>query len=338
MPRGAPRRGPQRRGARARRHGQDAHRPASAARLRDDAVTESIVATRSAQALPLAAVAALLPPDAAVPGEPIELFRAVRRTLEERAAGRPLIVAVDDAHLVDPPSAALLHHLESTAAARLLVAVRSGEPVEDAITALWRDGAARRIDVQPLGPEDVATLLRAVLDGEIDAASARRLWQITGGNPLYLHEIVNEALQAGTLKSCAACGGGTATCGSARACASSSSCGWPVWTTTSAPWCRSSRSASRAARRRRPGGNGAGDLATATPGLRRDRSPSGRTFLSLDHPLFAEVVRTAMPTGERKRWCRFLAESADPAGDDDVSCSNARCGWSTAASRPTATS
>ena len=39
-----------------------------------------------------------------------------------------------------------------------------------------------------------------MLDGEIDAASARRLWQITGGNPLYLHEIVNEARRAGTLE------------------------------------------------------------------------------------------------------------------------------------------
>src|SRR5262245_52625215 len=62
--------------------------------LGDVALTESIVATRSAQALPLAAVAALLPTDSAVPAEPIELFRAARSALEQRAAGRPLIIAV----------------------------------------------------------------------------------------------------------------------------------------------------------------------------------------------------------------------------------------------------
>ncbi len=288
--------------------------------LHDTAVTESIVATRSAQALPLAAVAALLPPDSAVPGEPIELFRVVRSTLEERAAGRPLIVAVDDAHLVDASSAALLHHLESTAAARLLVALRSGEPVEDAITALWRDGAARRIDVQPLGPEDVATLLRTVLRGEMDAASAHRLWQITGGNPLYLHEIVNEALQAGTLEAVR-----------------------DVW-----HWHGDVRVGARLRELVELRLAGLDDderavvsllaVGDALPHDVVDRAGTveaisrlqrrgfvvadrrqGCTFLSLDHPLFAEVVRSAMPTGERESWCRFLAESADPADHDDVS-------------------
>ena len=211
--------------------------------LGEVAVTEWIVATRSAQTLPLAAVAALLPSDAAVPAEPIELFRSVRRTLEERAGGRQLIVAVDDAHLVDPLSAALLHHVESSAGVRLLVAIRAGEPVEDAITALWRDGAALRIDVQPLGPDDVATVLRAVLDGEIDAASARAC----GRSPAAIRSTSTSrrrgAACGNASQSFAACGVGTVTCGSAPGSGSSSSCAWPGWTTTSAPWCRCSRSA-----------------------------------------------------------------------------------------------
>ena len=262
----------------------------------------------------------MLPADAAVPAEPIELFRAVRRTLEQRAAERPLIVAVDDAHLVDPLSAALLHHVESSAGVRLLVAIRAGEPVEDAITALWRDGAARRIDLQPLGPDDVATLLRTVLDGEIDAASARRLWQITGGNPLYLHEIANEALRTGTLEVVR-----------------------DVWR-----WHGDVRVGARLrelVELRLAGLNdeeravvsllAVGDVVphevvdrAGTPpaiselerrGFVVNEHRQGRTVLSLDHPLFAEVVRTAMPTGERTRWCRFLADSADPSATDDVS-------------------
>ena len=287
--------------------------------LHDDAVTESIVATRSAQGLPLAAVAALLPADAAVPAEPIELFRVARRALDQRAAGRPLIVAVDDAHLVDSLSAALLHHVESAAGVRLLIAIRAGEPVEDAITALWRDGAAQRVEVQPLGPDDVTTLLRAVLDGEIDAASARRLWQITGGNPLYLHEIVNEALRAGTLEVVRG-----------------------VW-----HWHGDVRVGARLrelVELRLAGLNdeeravvsllAVGDVVphevvdrAGTPQAISQLQRRGfvvadrrqdRTVLSLDHPLFAEVVRTVMPTGERTRWCRFLAESADLSATEDV--------------------
>ena len=49
--------------------------------LADDAVTEMLVATRSAQGLPLAVVAALLPSDAPTPPAPIDLFRAVRSAL-----------------------------------------------------------------------------------------------------------------------------------------------------------------------------------------------------------------------------------------------------------------
>src|SRR5689334_15840975 len=48
------------------------------------AVTESLAASRSAQSLPLAAVAALLPEDIPIATEPLDLFRAVRRSLAER--------------------------------------------------------------------------------------------------------------------------------------------------------------------------------------------------------------------------------------------------------------
>ena len=173
---------------------------------------------------------------------------------------------------------------------------------------MWRDGAAQRIEVQPLGPDDVTTLLRAVLDGEIDAASARRLWQITGGNPLYLHEIVNEALRAGTLEVVR-----------------------DVW-----HWHGDVRVGARLrelVELRLAGLNdeeravvsllAVGDVVlhevvdrAGTPQAISQLQRRGfvvtdrrqdRTVLSLDHPLFAEVVRTVMPIGERTRWCRFLA-------------------------------
>ena len=285
----------------------------------DEAVTEMVVATRSAQSLPLAMVAALLPSDAPTPPEPIDLFRAVRRALEQRAGGRPFIVAVDDAHLVDPLSAALLHHVAATSAVRLLVAIRSGEPVEDALTALWRDGAAQRIDVQPLGLEDVAALLRAVLGGEVDGPSARRLWRVTGGNPLYLHEVVTEALRAETLQVVRG-----------------------VWR-----WRGSVRVGARLRElvelrlatldddeRELVALLAVGDIVKrdiierAAPlevlarlerrGFVVAAGGGERGDLSLDHPLFAEVIRTSMPIAVRTRWCRFLAESSDPADGDDV--------------------
>jgi DNA-binding CsgD family transcriptional regulator len=283
------------------------------------ALTETLVATRSAQHLPLAVVAALLPSDAAAPEEPIDLFRAVRRALEQRASGRPFIVAIDDAHLVDPLSAALLHHLAAATGVRLLIAVRAGEPVEDAITALWRDGVAQRVDVQPLGLADVATLLRAVLGGDVDAASARRLWVVTGGNPLYLHEIVSEAVRAGTLEAVRGVWRwhGTVRVGARlrelvelrlaaldddeREVVALLAVG-DVLSQEVVDQVGSPRAVAQLQRR---------GFVVAE---RRDE----QTRLSLDHPLFAEVVRTSMPTGERTRWCRFLAESSNASDGDEL--------------------
>jgi len=285
----------------------------------DVALTESLAATRSAQSLPLAAVASLLPSDSATPAEPIDLFRAVRREVDERAAGRPFVIGVDDGHLLDPLSAALLHHLAVAAGIRLIVALRAMEPAPDAITALWRDGAAQRVDVQPLGRDDVAELLRAVLGDEIEVASARRLWSVAGGNPLYLHEIVSEAVEAGTLELVHG-----------------------VWR-----WRGNVRVGARLRELVELRLSALGEAEQEVVALLAvgDALPQevvelgcsphaieqlqrrgfvvaerrGRgVLLSLDHPLFAEVVRSSMPASERSRWCRFLAAAPAPAAPDDL--------------------
>ena len=228
-------------------------------------------------------------------------------------------MAVDDAHLVDPLSAALLHHLASTSAVRLLVAIRSGEPTEDAITALWRDGTAERIDLQPLGVEDVAALLRAVLDGDIDGPSARRLWRVTGGNPLYLHEVVTEALRAGTLdlvhgvwlwRGNVHIGARLRELVELRLATLDDDerelvALLAVGDAVKAEVVEQAASPHAIARLQRRG------FVVATSG-------DEPAQLSLDHPLFAEVVRTSMPIAERTRWCRFLAESSGLDERDDV--------------------
>ena len=68
-------------------------------------------ASRSARTIPLGAFAALLP---AAPGplpEGVELLARARHALAERAAGRRLVLCVDDGQLLDDASAALVHQL-----------------------------------------------------------------------------------------------------------------------------------------------------------------------------------------------------------------------------------
>src|SRR5262249_58166635 len=83
---------------------------------RRGALVEWVQATRSAASVPLGALAALLPGDARS-DDALELMRSCVRALGERAAGRPVVLAVDDAHLLDDTSAALVLHLTVTGTA-----------------------------------------------------------------------------------------------------------------------------------------------------------------------------------------------------------------------------
>lgn len=76
-----------------------------------------------------------------------------------------MAVLVDDAHLLDEASAALTHLLATTERTFVLATVRSGEQVPDAVTALWKDGLADRIELPPLAVDESGELLSAALQG-----------------------------------------------------------------------------------------------------------------------------------------------------------------------------
>jgi predicted ATPase len=126
------------------------------------------VGTRGAAAIPFGALAHLLPVSGPVSTSPLDLMRRLARALVERADGRRLVIGVDDAHLLDGPSAALLQQLAATGVAFVVVTLRSGEPAPDPIVALWKDGPVEYLEVQPLSSEDVERLVGEALGGEVD--------------------------------------------------------------------------------------------------------------------------------------------------------------------------
>ena len=101
-----------------------------------------VAATRCAAAIPFGAVAGLLPPGGPAAGPPWELLRRATDQLARPTAQPPPVVGADDVHLLDPESAALLHHLVLHGAVFLLAAVQTGAPAPDAVAALWKDGLA----------------------------------------------------------------------------------------------------------------------------------------------------------------------------------------------------
>jgi DNA-binding CsgD family transcriptional regulator len=163
------------------------------------AATAWATATRAAASIPFGALAHLLPEPDASTRTRLALLRRAGRELRERAAGKQLVLAVDDAHLLDEASAALVHQLAATSAASVLVTVRSGAEAPDSIVALWKDSLGGYLELQALGQDDVERLLRALLGDSVDGVTLLRLWEATRGNVLFLRELVVDALERGAI-------------------------------------------------------------------------------------------------------------------------------------------
>ncbi|MFB4269435.1 LuxR C-terminal-related transcriptional regulator [Nonomuraea sp. GTA35] len=152
--------------------------------------------TETASMIPFGAFAHVLtgPPRG---GE--NLLRWAARHLRDLARRRELLVSVDDAHRLDPASAALVHYLAAKGEARLLVTVRSGEAQPDPVVALWKDELLPRIELPPLTVAEVGEVLAGALGGEVAAETVRHLAGVSEGNVLYLREVVHAGRTSGCL-------------------------------------------------------------------------------------------------------------------------------------------
>ncbi|MGB6108177.1 MAG: AAA family ATPase [Mycobacterium sp.] len=147
-----------------------------------------VIGTATGSEIPFGAFNSLV--DVAEVGKPATLIHAALDSLLART-GNGLIV-IDDAHLLDPLSAALVYQLTQRCRGaqsnrgRIIVTARSTPPTPAAIAALWQDGLLGRIDVTPLdGAQTAAVLLRAA--PSLDAAE---FYRRSVGNPLHLRLMV----------------------------------------------------------------------------------------------------------------------------------------------------
>jgi DNA-binding CsgD family transcriptional regulator len=160
--------------------------------------TVAVRATRSTATVPFGAFASWVPERWVDTAERLGILRATVARLVGLGSQR-LVVAVDDAQVLDEGSAALVLHLAEHTSVSVVATVRSGEPCPDGIVALWKEGIASRIDLAPLSEAVIGELLNAALGGGVLPATVRRLWELTRGNPMYLREVVEAALAQGVL-------------------------------------------------------------------------------------------------------------------------------------------
>lgn len=125
----------------------------------------------------------------------IETRRALDLALRERARAKGLVILVDDAHQLDRPSAEVLRGLaEHRGAPAAVVVVAFGLPtMEDEPPAGRAPWIADRVEMLPLGPLDAGAarqIARLVLAAPVRPDALEILVQRSGGNPLYLEQLV----------------------------------------------------------------------------------------------------------------------------------------------------
>jgi len=143
-----------------------------------------VIATAPAVAIPFAAFRHLI--DVPETGKTAEVLRSAREALGD---GRLLVI--DDAHLLDRLSAALVYQLAVSGAASLIVTVAPNGPGLEEISALWDDGLLDRIDLQPPGHDDrrLATLVEQFV-AALPSTAHRVLEYLAVDDPLPLSELV----------------------------------------------------------------------------------------------------------------------------------------------------
>lgn len=160
-----------------------------------------MIATRAAALKPFGAfapvVAGMSPRDVDDLAAWYDVVAAALRSTT-KGNSRPVLV-VDDAHLLDDLSAALVLHLAMSNVATVVVGVRHGEACPEPIGALWRDQILRRVDLQPFSRTDAEALITEALGGPVGGRERHLLAEHCGGNALFLREVLTAARSSGSL-------------------------------------------------------------------------------------------------------------------------------------------
>jgi DNA-binding NarL/FixJ family response regulator len=277
-------------------------------------VARAVRATEAASTIPFAALGPLLPEIDLAADAGAGLFREAATAVDKIRGARRLVLMVDDAHELDDASVSLLDQLVSLGSIFVVLTVRTSTSAADAVVGLWKDEQIVRVDLAPLGEADMRTLTIAAL-GPVAGGTLRSLVVTSGGNVLFLRELIQGGLEAETLVR-----------------------EFGIWRLTG-PAAGSPRLQDLIGSRLRGLSVdersalelvALGDplplaiLSSIVPeaavesveekGLVETNEGEHGTEITLAHPLYGEVVRLALPASRRARLSRALADRAEAAG------------------------
>jgi DNA-binding SARP family transcriptional activator len=172
-------------------------------------------------------VAQLLPelrerfPDLPVPASPesegarFRLFDATAEFIKRAADDAPMVLVLDDLHAADTPSLLMLRLIAreiADAAVLVLGTYRDVEvgpehPLDAALTDLGRQQAAHLISLQGLDESQVSNLIEASAEVAPSRRAVSAIHSGTGGNPLFVEELVQLLVSENRLEDAAGDGG-----------------------------------------------------------------------------------------------------------------------------------
>jgi hypothetical protein len=152
-----------------------------------------------------------LAPRAAVEADRFVLFAAATSIFRRAAEAAPLVLILEDLHWADEGSLLLLRHLMSGPAEIPVLTVGTYRPTDRgpesplsrALADLTRDRHVSRLELEALSREDGLLLLTEIAGRGLkgfDAEVAGELHRESGGNPLFLSELVRAMVTAGGIR------------------------------------------------------------------------------------------------------------------------------------------
>lgn len=151
--------------------------------------------------IPLGALEPLLGDDALVSlGSVARTVDAVAASLRGRARGGPLVLRVEDAHLLDTASSQALGWMVQQGEVQLVATARASAVAGSPWLELWKDDVVERVDVPAFTLAEVEHWLVAELGGQVSIDTVRRVWAETGGNAFHLSEVVRADRLGGALR------------------------------------------------------------------------------------------------------------------------------------------
>ena len=136
--------------------------------------------------------------------DPRQMQDRLRMALQDYLRGlcdaEPLVLLLEDVHWADDASLAIIDDLlEQYGDAPLLVFATTRTEIEGTRATPFADHDVITIEPRPLGKEDVAAMAEAIANQTISPALTAALVERSGGNPLFVEQIVRDLGAAGNL-------------------------------------------------------------------------------------------------------------------------------------------